>query len=101
MSNYLPEFLSDGLESVSGWYNEYVDPHLGKIDELLGIGRTAYEQEAAKDPEVLKRAEPVKGRNKDGSTVVAQPSVQMPFSQNTMIFGGIGAAIILVLLLRK
>jgi hypothetical protein len=39
----------------------------------------AKQQEALKDPEVLKAAEPTKGTRTDGSTIVRQTLVQKPF----------------------
>ncbi|MFT5755403.1 MAG: hypothetical protein ACI9LM_000110 [Alteromonadaceae bacterium] len=58
------EGLSEGAGTV---FDGYIALEKAKI------------QEAAKDPEVLKANEPVKGTNTDGSTQTAIPMYRKPF----------------------
>ncbi|KAF7770083.1 hypothetical protein PCIT_a3038 [Pseudoalteromonas citrea] len=74
---------------------------LGEIGSTITNAYVEIEKEKAKQPEVVKAQEPIKGRQVDGSTVVARPVVQPPLNQNTMIIAGIGVAVLLVILLRK
>ena len=80
--------------------NDNLDFDFKPVTSGLGFKKEDdIEKEKAKQPEVLKKAEPVKGRRVDGSTVVAQPQVQPMFSNQTLMIGGAVVATVVVVIL--
>ena len=101
--NNLVNTGSDIVESIGEgaavWVDGWTDLQLTK------------QREAAKDPEVMKKLEPTKGKAKDGSTVVAtsapapqpkppEPSNWIQDVDNRLVLGA-GALVVAVLLLKK
>jgi hypothetical protein len=96
-------------EAIWNGAYETVSENAGKLFDSAVDIYTQQEREKAKDPEVLKAIEPVKGTRADGSTIVgatptsAQPTVQGQWVggvDNTVILvgGGIFVTLLVVLL---
>ncbi|KZX00946.1 hypothetical protein JL49_09045 [Pseudoalteromonas luteoviolacea] len=82
------ELLNGALETV------------GEVATSITTGLVEIERENARQPEVIKAQEPIKARRTDGSTVVAQPVVQPPIDNKTMLIGGGLLLLVAVVMLK-
>lgn len=75
----------------------------GEVGKTFTDAYVEIEKEKARQPEVLKRQEPIKSTAVDGSTRIHQPTVQPPMQvmggANMLMFGGL--ALVAVFLLAR